>query len=134
MKRSVVIALAACAAALTTALANAADAPAPAPTPASVPAPLPAPPPLTSALPLEEIDPPASRVAEPVIKRTVIEDRSVRIEELRVRGQLQKVTVSPKGGVPGYEVLTGDGVQSISADPGTSVGSIGKRVWHVLRF
>jgi hypothetical protein len=137
MKRSVVAALVACAAALSTPLASAADAASTAVTPtptAPVPAPPPATAPLSSALPLEEVDPPASRVAEPVIKRTVIEDRSARIDELRVRGQLQKITVSPKGGVPGYEVLLGDGAHVVGDDPGTSRGSAGKRVWNVLRF
>ena len=64
----------------------------------------------------------------------VIEDDRARIEELRVRGQLQKVTVAPKGRVPGYEVLTGDGFHATAEDPGTSRGSTGKRVWKVLRF
>ena len=76
---------------------------------------------------------PASR-AEPEIRRNVVEDDKVRIEELRVRGQLQKVTVAPKGGAPGYEILLGDGAHPIGDDPGTSRGSAGKRVWNVLKF
>jgi len=71
---------------------------------------------------------------EPVVKRTVIEDGQTRIEELRVRGNLQKVTVAPKGRAPGYEILTGDGYHATADDPGTSRGSAGKRVWNVLRF
>ena len=67
---------------------------------------------------------------EPFVKRTVIEDDQTRIEELRVRGNLQKVTVMPKGRAPGYEVLTGDGYHSTADDPGTSRGSAGKRVWR----
>ena len=34
---------------------------------------------------------------EPAIKRTVVEDDQVRIEELRVRGQVQRITVSAQG-------------------------------------
>lgn len=83
---------------------------------------------------LEEVESPRQKGGEPNIKRTVIEDRAARIEELRVRGTLQKVTVAPKGGAPGYEVLTGDGYHSTADDPGTSRGSAGKRVWNVLRF
>ena len=77
---------------------------------------------------------PSPRAGEPAIKRTVVEDRTARIEELRVRGQLQHVVVDPKGGVPGYEILLGDGSHAIGDDPGTSRGSAGKRVWNVLRF
>jgi hypothetical protein len=71
---------------------------------------------------------------EPNIRRTVIEDGQTRIEELRVRGALQRITVAPKGRAPGYEVLTGDGWHATAEDPGTSRGSAGKRVWNVLRF
>jgi hypothetical protein len=38
----------------------------------------------------------AAPVADAVVVETVIEDDSTRIEELRVRGQTQKVTVQPK--------------------------------------
>jgi hypothetical protein len=126
MKRSVVAALFACAAVVGWPAARAADA-APAPLAPAAAA--------SSALPLDVEDPaPKKGVSEPAIKRTVIEDRTARIDELRVRGQLQKVTVSPKGGVPGYEVLMGDGSHAIGDDPGTSRGSAGKRVWNILRF
>ena len=81
---------------------------------------------------IEEIE--LGRAGEPNVKRTVIDDGRARIEELRVRGQLQKVTVAPKGGVPGYEILLGDGAHPIGDDPGTSRGSAGKRVWNVFRF
>ena len=81
---------------------------------------------------IEEIE--VGRAGEPNVKRTVIDDGRARIEELRVRGQLQKVTVAPKGGAPGYEILLGDGAHPIGDDPGTSRGSAGKRVWNVLRF
>ena len=131
MKRSLVAALVACAAALTTPFASAADAP-PA-LPASAQA-APAATAASAALPLEDVEPKPSRFPEPAIKRTVIEDRTARIDELRVRGQLQKVTVAPKGNAPGYEVLLGDGAHSVGEDPGTSRGSAGKRVWNVLRF
>jgi hypothetical protein len=70
---------------------------------------------------------------EPFVKRTVIDDGQARIEELRVRGNLQKVTVAPKH-APSYEVLTGEGWHETADNPGTSRGSAGKRVWNVLRF
>jgi len=125
MKRRVVAAPVACAAALLPPLANADDAPPAAKPPAAA---------ASGALLIDEIVPEKSRFPEPVIQRSVIEDRSARIDELRVRGQLQKVTVSPKGGAPGYEVLTGDAAHSGGEGPGTPRGATGKSVWNLLRF
>jgi hypothetical protein len=124
MKTSAVAAVAACVAALAAPAANAADA---APAPASPAAASPA-----AATTIEEIE--LGRAGEPNVKRTIIDDGRARIEELRVRGQLQKVTVEPKGRAPGYEILLGDGTHVFADDPGTSRGSAGKRVWNVLRF
>jgi hypothetical protein len=67
---------------------------------------------------------------EPVVQRGVIEDEGARIEELRVRGQVQRIRVTPKGGgAVGYEIMPGDGSGS-EASRSTS----GKRVWNVLQF
>ena len=73
--------------------------------------------------------------AEPNVKRTVIEDEGTRIEELRVRGQPQRIVVTPKGGgkLP-YEIITGDGSRDLSPGANTSRGAAGKRVWNVLSF
>jgi alpha-ketoglutarate-dependent taurine dioxygenase len=131
MKRSLVAALVACAAALTTPFASAADAPPALPAPAQA---APAATAASAALPLEDVEPKPSRFPEPAIKRTVIEDRTARIDELRVRGQLQKVTVSPRGDVPGYEVLIGDSAHSGGEGPGSPRGATGKSVWNFLRF
>jgi len=87
-----------------------------------------------ASVPAPAADSERSRAGEPNVRVTVIDDGRARIEELRVRGQLQKVTVAPKGNAPGYEVLLGDGVHTVAEDPGTSRGSAGKRVWNVLRF
>lgn len=67
---------------------------------------------------------------EPVVQRSVIEDEGSRIEETRVRGQLQRITVTPKvGSKTSYEILTGDGSGSEA-----SRSTAGKRVWNVLQF
>ena len=124
MKTSVAAAVAACAVGLAVPAANAADA-VPAPARAASASP-------PSSTVIEEIE--VGRAGEPNVKRTVIDDGRARIEELRVRGQLQKVTVAPKGGAPGYEILLGDGAHAIGDDPGTSRGSAGKRVWNVFKF
>jgi hypothetical protein len=123
MKTSVAVALAACVAGLAATGANAADAASPAARP---------PAPAASATLIDE--PEQLRGGEPYVRHTVIDDGRARIEELRVRGQLQKVTVDPKGRIPSYEILLGDGAHVVGDDPGTSRGSAGKRVWNVLRF
>jgi hypothetical protein len=101
---------------------------------AADPVPAPLPPARTAAAEAPAEDARAPRAGEPNVRHTVIDDGRARIEELRVRGQLQRITVDPKGPAPGYEVLTGNGSRDIADDPGTSRGSAGKRVWNVLRF
>ena len=73
--------------------------------------------------------------AEPNVKRTVIEDDGARIEELKVRGHTQRITVTPKVGPKrGYEIITGDGSRDLGDGANTSRGAAGKRVWNVLSF
>jgi hypothetical protein len=135
MKTRVATALVACAALLACVAAHAADpGPPPAPSPTATPsAPVTLQAPTTPLAESPEVD--RQRAGEPAIQRTVIEDRLSRVEELRVRGQLQKVTVDNKGRAPNYEVLTHDGARDI-ADGGIVGlgGAAGKRVWNVLRF
>ena len=77
----------------------------------------------------------ARSVAEPKVENLVIEDDGARIEELRVRGQTQRIVVTPKrGGRVAYEIITGDGSRDLSAGANTSRGAAGQRVWHVLSF
>jgi hypothetical protein len=69
--------------------------------------------------------------SEPVIKKTVIEDDQVRIEELRVRGQLQRITVSPKAsGVQPYQIVPPEGRDLSQQSKGIS----GQRMWQFLSF
>ena len=68
------------------------------------------------------------------MQRTVIDDRQAHIEELRVRGRLQKITVAPKGGAPSYEVITDDDPRSLGENINNSRGPAGRRVWKVLNF
>jgi hypothetical protein len=76
----------------------------------------------------------ASPAPEPKVQRTLIEDGGTRIEELRVRGQLQQVVVSPKGGAKPYRILTGEGAHGVDDGTPSSRGGAGQRVWHVLSF
>jgi Protein of unknown function (DUF2782) len=72
---------------------------------------------------------------EPKIEVLVSEDDNVRIEELRVRGQVQRIVVTPKHGAgAAYQILTGDGSGSQPAGPNATRGAVGQRVWHVLSF
>ncbi len=74
------------------------------------------------------------RGGEAAVQKTVIEDDSARIEELRVRGQLTHVVVTSKNGAGSYEIITGDASRDLSDGRNTSRGAAGKRVWNVLRF
>ena len=68
---------------------------------------------------------------EPVVQRISIDDDGSRIDELRVRGRTQRITVQPKlGHLRSYEIMTGDG----SGVGGDAHSSAGKRVWRVLAF
>lgn len=73
--------------------------------------------------------------SEPKIERTVVEDKGARIEELRVRGQTQRIAVKPKGAIAqGYEIIPADAAREVSEGAGSTRGAAGKRVWPVLNF
>lgn len=78
---------------------------------------------------------PASERGEPNVKHTVIEDDGAKIDELRVRGQVQRVTVTPKVGVTKpYEIIVSrTGRAAVNGEPSNN-GAVGKRVWNVLDF
>ena len=90
-------------------------------TPAAKPAPRPA-----------TVESPA-KDGEPKVQYTVIEDDATRIEELKVRGQTQRITVSPKG-LKSYEILPADQGRDMSDSAGSQRGAAGKRVWHIFTF
>jgi Protein of unknown function (DUF2782) len=73
--------------------------------------------------------------AEPNVRRAVVEDEGSRIEELRVRGQVQKISVQPKvGPKKGYQIITHDAGQDPFDGTGGPRSAVGKRVWSVLSF
>lgn len=77
----------------------------------------------------------AQESSEPRVERRVVEDEGVRIEELRVRGQTQRIVVHPKKGVlRAYEVLPLEGGRDPSQTRNGQPGAAGKRVWQVLSF
>ena len=70
---------------------------------------------------------------EPKVQRTVIEDDSVRIEELRVRGLSTSLVVKPRHAAA-YEVVPTPGGRDPSQGRGGSQGAAGQRVWNVFKF
>jgi hypothetical protein len=73
----------------------------------------------------------AQRGGEPAVERKVSEDDNVRIEELRVRGETQRIVVRSKlGSTRAYEILPAGGGRDLSQDK----RAIGQRVWSVLNF
>jgi hypothetical protein len=83
---------------------------------------------LLPALPAAAQD--APRGGEPRVERRVTEDDHVRIEELRVRGQTQRIVVRLKDGARDYEILPAGNGRDLSQDK----REIGQRVWSVLSF
>jgi len=72
---------------------------------------------------------------EPNVKHTVIEDRGSKIDELRVRGQLQRVVVTPKVGVTKpYEIVISPSGRDPFDGTGGAHSAAGNRVWNVLNF
>jgi hypothetical protein len=69
------------------------------------------------------------------IERIVTEDAGNRIEEVRVGGQTQSVTVQPKADVPAYEIQPNDLARSRPGDHRDGLsGANGQRVWNIFRF
>ncbi|MEY4757495.1 MAG: hypothetical protein RJA34_2393 [Pseudomonadota bacterium] len=68
---------------------------------------------------------PRATAVEQRTERLVVEDADSRIDELRVGGESRKISVTPKGGMPAYEVEPGS---QASGQPGAS------RVWKIFGF
>jgi hypothetical protein len=77
----------------------------------------------------------SGRAGEPRVQQSVVEDDRVRIEELRVRGQTQRIVVKPKGAIKNeYEVLPADGGRDMTESAYDSRGAAGRRVWRMFSF
>jgi hypothetical protein len=67
------------------------------------------------------------------IERIRTEDAGTRIDEVRVGGETQSITVQPKTGGAAYEVNKPEGARG--TPPAASSGDTnGSRVWNVLKF
>ena len=66
-------------------------------------------------------------------ERILVEDAGSRIDELRVGGQTQSITVQPKvGNLPKYEVQPSDGVRNRARNGAET--DTGTRVWNLKKF
>lgn len=85
--------------------------------------------------PAETTAPAAAQRPDQRIERIRIEDAGSRIDELRVGGETQSIVVSPKGGMPAYEVVPDRGNSQLTRGERSSTGNTGgTRVWKVLGF
>lgn len=75
-----------------------------------------------------------SSLPQKASERIRTEDAGSRIDEVRVGGETQSITVQPKTGtrVPAYEILPSN--TKGSAPVGSAGGATGSRVWNVLAF
>ena len=71
--------------------------------------------------------------ANQTIEHIRTEDGGSRIDELRVGGETQSITVQPKTGGAAYEVKPPEGARG-TAPAATSNDTNGSRVWNVLKF
>jgi membrane-bound lytic murein transglycosylase B len=76
------------------------------------------------------VAPAASAAAATSSQKRVTEDSAVRIEETRVRGQVQRVQVHSKLLGTDYEIT----VPPAGRDPSQDKGAAGKRTWSLFDF
>ena len=84
---------------------------------------------------LVKVEPAKPARPEQAIQRIRTEDAGTRIDEVRVGGETQSITVQPKTGdnTPAYEVKPPDSAKGNA--PSQSNGDTnGSRVWNVLKF
>ena len=68
-------------------------------------------------------------------QRIQVEDGGSRVDELRVGGQTQQITVQPKGSdMPAYEVQSPDGARSRAGSRNGAETNTAPRVWNVMKF
>jgi len=72
----------------------------------------------------------AAAAIEPGSSSKIIEDDKVRIEEVRVRGQLKRIVVRSKLTGQSYEIVVG----SPGRDPSAQRDAAGQRGWSILTF
>ncbi|MDB5947615.1 MAG: hypothetical protein JWQ33_2641 [Ramlibacter sp.] len=90
--------------------------------------------PAGAASPLQQ-EAPADPRRNQKIERIHVEDGGASIDELRVGGQTQSITVQPKANVPQYEFQPTDLSRSRPADNRDGLSSpSSQRVWNLFHF
>lgn len=69
---------------------------------------------------------------ERAIERLRIQDAGARIDELRVGGETQSISVQPSANAPAYEVRPADASRSPASS--AAQNGVGARFWNVLKF
>ena len=68
------------------------------------------------------------------VERIRTEDARATIDETRVGGETQSITVQPAAKLPPYEVLPKDGSRSAAGNAESNSAGQGPRVWKFLNF
>lgn len=69
------------------------------------------------------------------IQHIEVQDAGARINELRVGGETQTITVKPSNGLPAYEVVPANAARNRTIDGRDGgQGSVGTRVWKLINF
>ena len=68
------------------------------------------------------------------VERIRVEDKANRIDEVRVGGQTQSVTVQPKAGTPSYELQPDDLARSRPSESREGFSGRRQRVWNIFDF
>ncbi|AVO50242.1 hypothetical protein C6568_14045 [Melaminivora suipulveris] len=89
-----------------------------------------------SQLPNQEQPEPLEGRRNQRVQRIVVEDAGSRVDELRVGGQTQSITVQPKtaAALPSYEVRAQDGARARPGNLDASDTVTAPRVWNLGRF
>jgi len=90
-------------------------------------------PPTSNAAPVSKPGDKATGRPDLSIERIRTQDSGSRIDELRVGGETQSITVQPAADVPAYEVRPMDASRNGSGT-GFDKGSAGARFWNILKF
>lgn len=72
-----------------------------------------------------------------LIERLQVDESGVRVDETRVRGETQSITVTPKGRLPAYSLVPATAnrpPQSGARDSGGGSATGGARVWNIFGF
>lgn len=89
---------------------------------------------LAQALPPTDSDAPLDPRKNQKIEHLHAEDRSNRIDEVRVGGETRSTTVQPKGNVPAYQIEPGDTAHTTPGNARNGLADRKPRVWNFLNF